>query len=430
MGIDCSQLSNSLSQKEITEKLTSDSRSKSIKALSGLNFMAADIPNGFGPFLAMYLRHYLNLNPALIGMVLAGTTLSNLVAQIPLSAWLDHCRYKQRVIAAIMLISGLGIFILTHSHRFRILMGVQLLVGAAWVLYQPAINSISVGLVGTGQLSKQLSRNEAFNHSGNFFSAMIAGLLGQYFRLTAIFDFLIVQCIIGAILAFQIRQKDTEIYVQEEAILEVHEGNQHLSRIWQVLKDKRLLIFSFSALLFHMANAAMLPLVSQVLILSTPRKAALATSACIIVAQLVMVPMALATGFWVERIGRKPVFALGFLVLALRGFLFTLSANPYYLVTVQGLDGIGAAIFGVLLGIVAADLSKGKGRFNLIQGVIITGMGIGSTVSQLLGGWLSKVSGYNTAFLALSGAALIGFVFFWILMPETKLPIPAEALES
>jgi predicted MFS family arabinose efflux permease len=100
------------------------------------------------------------------------------------------------------------------------------------------------------------------------------------------------------------------------------------------------------------------------------------------------------------------------------------------LVSVQGLDGIGAAIFGVLLGIVAADLSKGKGRFNLIQGVIITGMGIGSTVSQLLGGWLSKVSGYNTAFLALSGAALIGFVFFWFFMPETKTSIPAEALES
>src|SRR6478609_3433708 len=102
MGIDCPQLSNSLSRTEVAEKSISDSRSKSIKALSALNFMAADIPNGFGPFLAMYLRHSLNLNPAFIGMVLASTTLSNLVMQIPLSAWLDHCRYKQRVIAAIL----------------------------------------------------------------------------------------------------------------------------------------------------------------------------------------------------------------------------------------------------------------------------------------------------------------------------------------
>jgi len=430
MGIDCSQLSNSLSQKEITENSTSDSHSKSIKALSALNFLAADIPNGFGPFLAMYLRHTMNWNPAFIGMVLASCTLSNLVGQIPLSAWLDHCRYKQRVIAAILLISGLSIFILTHSQRFKILLGVQLIVGAAWVLYQPAINSISVGLVGPAHLSKQLSRNEAFNHGGNFISAMIAGLLGQYFRLTAIFDFLIVQCIIGAILAFQIRQKDTERHVQEQAILEVQDSKEHLAHVWAVLKDKRLLIFSFSSLLFHLANAAMLPLVSQVLILSTPKKAALATSACIIVAQLVMVPMALATGFWAERIGRKPVFALGFLVLALRGFLFTVSLNPYYLVAVQGLDGIGAAIFGVLLGVVAADLSKGKGRFNLIQGVIITGMGIGATGSQLLGGWLAKVNGYNTAFLALSGASLIGCIFFWILMPETKLPVQAKELEG
>jgi len=430
MGIDCPQLSNSLSRTEVAEKSISDSRSKSIKALSALNFMAADIPNGFGPFLAMYLRHSLNLNPAFIGMVLASTTLSNLVMQIPLSAWLDHCRYKQRVIAAILLVSGLSIFVLTHSHHLKVLLGVQLLVGASWVLYQPAINSISVGLVGTKQLSKRLSRNEAFNHSGNFFSAMIAGLLGQYFRLTAIFDFLIVQCLIGVVLAFQIRQKDTELYVEEAHILETKINKQNSGRIWTVLKDKNLLIFTFSALLFHLSNAAMLPLVSQVLILSTPKKAALATSACIIVAQLVMVPMALATGFLADRFGRKPIFAVGFLILALRGFLYTRWVNPYYLVSVQALDGVGAAIFGVLIGLVAADLSKGKGRFNLIQGVIITGMGVGSTLSQLLGGWLARVSGYNTAFLVLSGAALIGFLFFWFFMPETQLQLQAETVEG
>ncbi|MEH1903497.1 MAG: hypothetical protein V7L04_19330 [Nostoc sp.] len=44
----------------------------------------------------------------------------------------------------------------------------------------------------------------------------------------------------------------------------------------------------------------------------------------------------------------------------------------------QILNGIGAAIFGVLSVLMVADLTKGTGRFNITQGMLNTAIGIGA----------------------------------------------------
>ena len=66
-----------------------------------------------------------------------------------------------------------------------------------------------------------------------------------------------------------------------------------------------------------------------------------------------------------DRWGRKPIFLIGFGIFPIRGFLYTLSDDPFFIVAVQLLDGIGAGIFGVLWITVVADLTKGTGRYNL-----------------------------------------------------------------
>lgn len=83
-----------------------------------------------------------------------------------------------------------------------------------------------------------------------------------------------------------------------------------------------------------------------------------------------------------------PFFLLGFAVLPIRGVLYTLSNNPYFLVSVQILDGIAGGIFGVLSVFVVADLTKGTGRFNVTQGALNTVIGIGAALSNLLAGFV------------------------------------------
>lgn len=194
----------------------------------------------------------------------------------------------------------------------------------------------------------------------------------------------------------------------------------HVSGLVSLLKDYRLLIFAFCVVLFHFANAAMLPLVGQYLSLGKAKDSPLYMSACIIVAQLVMIPVSSWAGREASQRGHKAIFLIGFAVLPIRGLLYTLSSNPYYLIGVQLLDGIGAGIFGLLSVLMIADLIKGTGRFNLVQGAISTATAIGASLSNILAGIIVEQAGYQAGFLFLAGMATIAVVVFALLMPETQ----------
>ena len=142
-------------------------------------------------------------------------------------------------------------------------------------------------------------------------------------------------------------------------------------------------------------------------------------SACIVAAQLVMLPIALLVGRTADMWGRKPLFLAGFAVLPLRAALYTLFDNSVWLIGVQLLDGVGAGIFGALTPLVIADIMRGTGRYNLAQGAIATVQGIGASLSGLAAGVIVDHFGYSAAFLAAGAVALVAVVVFALGMPET-----------
>jgi MFS family permease len=149
-------------------------------------------------------------------------------------------------------------------------------------------------------------------------------------------------------------------------------------------------------------------------------------SVCIVAAQIVMVPMAMLVGARADKWGRKPLFLATFLILSLRGFLYMLSDNPFWLVAVQTLDGVGAGIFGAIFPVIVADLMRGTGRFNIAQGAIMTAQGIGAAVSTTLAGFVVVHAGYSAAFLTLAGVAIAGTLVFFFGVKETR-PKDAES---
>jgi MFS family permease len=163
----------------------------------------------------------------------------------------------------------------------------------------------------------------------------------------------------------------------------------------------------------------MLPLLGERLSQAQKGTETLFMAACIVTAQVVMVPMAMLVGAKADAWGRKPLFLLGFTVLPIRGVLYTLWGNPYYLVSVQLLDGIGAGIFGALFFIVVADLTRGTGHYNLAQGCVSAAWGLGAAFSNFFAGFIADRFGYDAAFLFLAAIAFLAFVLFWLGMPET-----------
>jgi MFS family permease len=181
-----------------------------------------------------------------------------------------------------------------------------------------------------------------------------------------------------------------------------------------------LLIFALCAALFHFANAAMLPLMGSIMTMRSGDWAPVLIAACIVVPQLIVAAISPWVGRKAEIWGRRPMLLIGFSALPLRGMLFANAPDPYVIVAVQMLDGISAAVLGVLVPLVIADLTRDTGHFNLAQGIIGTGVGIGAALSTTFAGYIADHNGSQAAFLGLAVVAAFGFSLVALIMPETR----------
>ena len=142
-------------------------------------------------------------------------------------------------------------------------------------------------------------------------------------------------------------------------------------------------------------------------------------SACVVTTQLVITLLASWTGRKAGSWGRKPLLLIAFGVQPVRAVLYTLTGNTGALVAIQILDGIAAAIFGVVSILVIADLTRGTGRFNITLGAISTAVGIGAALSQVIAGSIVHHFNFDAGFLFLATVALAAFIVLYFFMPET-----------
>jgi len=148
-------------------------------------------------------------------------------------------------------------------------------------------------------------------------------------------------------------------------------------------------------------------------------------AACIVVPQFVVAVMSPWVGRAAQKIGRKRLLLLGWGALPLRGLLLAVLPGAWPLVMGQAVSGISAAVFGVLLPLLAADLTLGTAHFNLCMGILGLAMYLGAAVSTTMAGGIADDAGMPTAFLVLAVVGVLGFVVVWLTMPETR---PADDL--
>jgi MFS family permease len=259
-----------------------------------------------------------------------------------------------------------------------------------------------------------MGRNAAFDHAGNVFTALAAAVVGSLLSQRSVFLLVPLLSLAATAFVLGIRRGD----IDHERV-RGGEGGKPLA-VADLLANCPLVVFAACIALFHLANAAMLPLVGQRLALARAGYESAMMSACIVGAQMVMV--AVLCGVYADRIGRKPFLMAGFVVLALRGFLYTVTDAPAWLLGVQLLDGIGAGILSVLVPLQVADLTEGSGRYNVSLAAVAMLGGIGAALSNGLAGAIVMRAGYDWAFTSLSLVALAGLVVLWAQLPETAPP--------
>lgn len=413
------------------------------RPLDALNFFLADVRDGLGPYLAIYLLTVEKWNEASIGIVMSIAGIAGIIAQTPAGALIDTTKAKRAIVIAAAILVTLGSIVLPLAPNFFFIAATQAVTGVAGAIFPPAIAAITLGIVGPKAFARRTGRNEAFNHAGNAVAAMLAGALAYYFGPSVVFWLMAAMGLasIFATLAVPADAIDHDVARGlsdvENAEADPNGPDQSADKpsgFQVLLKCKPLLIFAAATVIFHFSNAAMLPLVGQKLALVNRELGTTMISICIVAAQLVMVPVALLVGAKADIWGRKPIFAVALGVLALRGALYPVSDNPYWLIGVQLLDGIGAGIFGALFPLVVADLTRGTGHFNISQGAIATAAGIGAALSTTVAGLIIVSAGYSAAFLFLAAIAGVGLALFVVAMPETaphrSVREPADAVPA
>lgn len=388
-------------------------------SLDSLNFFLADVRDGLGPYLAIYLLAVHHWEPASIGLVMTIAGVAALITQTPAGAWVDNSRRKRALIAiAALLVTG-SCLLLPFVTSFTWVALTQTLSAMAASIFAPAICAITLGMTGPRAFTRRTGRNETFNHAGNACAALLAGVFAYLFGPVAVF-YLMAAMALASVIAIACVSPEAIDHDQARGLDPADTGHHQPSGLSVLLGNRSLLLFAICCALFHLANAAMLPLVSQKLAQANLQMATPLTSACIVAAQLVMVPAALLVGAKADVWGRKPLLLAGFLILPLRGVLYTLSDDAYWLVAVQLLDGVGAGLFGALFPIMVKDLTQGTGHFNVSLGALTTVFGLGAALSNGLAGFVVQEAGYSAAFLTLAGIAAVAVVLLGIGVPETQ----------
>jgi MFS family permease len=391
-------------------------------AIDATNFFLADVRDGLGPYLAIYLLTEQHWDEARIGVVMSIAAAAGIVAQTPAGALVDATRAKRLVMAGAALCIMTTCLLLPAFPSFWQVAVSQGLGHAAGAVLPPAIAAISLGVVGHRAFTARIGRNEAFNHAGNAVAAAIAGGAAYLFGPTVVF-YLLAATSIGSIVSIMAIPEDAIDHDLARGLQEGADAKRQQeapSGLSILLTCRPLLIFAVCVTLFHLSNAAMLPLVGQKLALQDRNIGTSLMSACITAAQIVMVPMAMLVGAKADCWGHKRFFLAALLILPIRGALYTLSDDKAWLVGVQLLDGIGAGIYGAIFPVIVADLMRNTGRFNVAQGAIITAQSIGAALSTTLAGIVVVGAGYSAAFIALGAIAAIGALICAVALPETR----------
>ena len=391
----------------------------SLRGLDGLNFLMADVRDGVGPYLSVFLKGGEHWDSGAIGIAMAVSSVAAAICQVPAGLLVDGTRAKRLLIAASELLVAAGCLTIAFFPHFWTVIVAQAILGSASAVIPPAIAALSLGLVGRRLLDSRISRNESFNHGGNFVAAGLAGVLGQFIGYDWIFYLVCALAVASAVVVTLIKAAEID-HERARGGEDKADGGKPVA-FRNLLRRRDLRIFLASVVLFHFGNAAMLPMAGQVLALEHPGEDTLALSACIIAAQLVMVGVAWLVGHASARgIGRKTIFLVALGVLPVRGMLFSFTTSSYGVVAIQLLDGVAAGIFGVVSVLIASDLMRGTGRFNLAQGLTALAVGIGAGLSNLVAGYIVQWFGYPVGFLSLAAIAVCALVFFAALMPETR----------
>jgi MFS family permease len=393
---------------------------RALLGLAAINFFLADVQGGLGPFLATWLTQAAHWDPARIGLVMTISGLAGLLFNAPAGAMVDRSPRPRFWVAVSATATVAGTLALLPARGFIAVLAAQFAAAAGGALTAPALMALTLALVGKPRFPAQQSHNQAWNHAGNVAAAALVAVATVALGARSAFWVMGGMALASGLSLLAI--PGSAIDMARASGRQRDAGSESLRA---VLADRHLLMLGTGLLLFHLGNAALLPLLGQRMATIGHGNATRWLAICVIVAQVVMVPVALLAGRVAVRLDPAWLFLASCAVLPVRGVLAALAHDPAWLVPIQVLDACGAGTQGVAIPILVANYTWGSGRTQTALGAVGTMQGVGAALSTTLGGVLATRVGWSAAFIGLAVPAVFALALAVRLVAAR--PVPAAA---
>ena len=384
--------------------------------LNGLNFFTAAAQTGFGAYVAVWLTQQ-HWSQTSIGLALSIGTIVGLLGQLPGGMLIDSVHRKRTTTTVALIVLGISALLLAVPASLATVWGAEVLHALASCVITPAIAAITLSLVGHDRFSEQLGENTRFASLGNGLAAAGLGVAAWLVSERAVFVVTALLVLPTLMALFAIRRADVLSPEDEHPALLHPAERTHWP--WQIFSEPALHVFAVCTILFHLSNAAMLPLALNELTRAGEGNGII-VSVAILVPQIIMAVLAPWAGGIAQKYGRRPVLLVGFAALPVRALLFAAGPAALPLVAIQTLDAVSGIMFGLMPPLIAADLTRRNGYLNLAIGSLGLAAGLGATFSTTLAGWMADRFGAETAFIGLAAAGAAAWAVAFIAMPETR----------
>ena len=333
---------------------------RSLQALCLVNFFMADVRDGLGPFLGIFLTEH-HWQTDSIGWMMTLGGVAGLLATMPSGLVADASRHKRAILVTCGLLITAATLLLWVFPTLYIVGFSQLVTGVSAAFIAPVLTGITLGLTGSSGFNHQMGRNEAFNHGGNMSAAILAGVLVFYLGTDAVFILMTGMAICATMAVFAIRNDDIDNRVARG--LSGSADPAALPKLSVILAHPAVITIGVTLLLFHLANAALLPMLSM-RVASAPGgeiSAGVYAAATVVISQLVMIPVALFAAARAEKYGYPLLIAAALIVLPLRAALACTSADPLFMIPVQIMDAWRQAFWVWRFRVISSSCWKAAG---------------------------------------------------------------------
>ncbi len=384
------------------------------RGLGWLNMLLAGMGSAYGAYVPVYLTAHA-WTQTRIGAVLTVATVVSMFCQVPAALIVDaYPRHRGRILIGAVVAAGAApaiLAILPLPLPVALAMTMQ---AAAGSLLGPAIAALSLAIAGRAGLGEQLGVNGRNGSIGAGLGAAVLGAFSTWFPDRTVF-LTAALLTLPALLALRTIGAGDAVATP---VNEPHEGGFRAALA--LLRDRRLAVFALALVLFQTSSIAILQLAAVQITARLGSRAGAVIAACLIVPQVVVALVSPWVGRAAQRYGRRPLLLAAFAMLPARAALFASVRNPYALVPAQALEGVSGSVYGMMLSLVSADLTHGKGHYTLCMSLLGLAGGAGTAISTALAGWVADGFGRTAAYWVLAGAGLLAWLTIALAMPETR----------